>query len=162
MRLIDALEKSSDSAYQTFLLHVFAYTGIQLRQSVFLFCRVVNVNSQDLVSLKKSCLSFFQAKALFSTVTPTTWTFGHIIPAHAQYGLGLNSISMEGQEVKHIAMSQYNRNTNFHGRWAQIFRYEFVQLIWLRTKGFFGREQCLQGNLHSTGCFKWRNLFLWV
>lgn len=82
------------------------------------------------MSLKKSCLSFFRAKALFSTVTPTTWTFGHIIPAHAQdvfekYGLGLNSISMEGRDAKPIAISQYNQNTNFHGRWAQIFRYEF-------------------------------------
>ena len=37
MHLIDALEKSSDSAHQTFLLHVFAYTRIQLRQSVSLF-----------------------------------------------------------------------------------------------------------------------------
>ena len=142
MHLIDALKKSSDSAHQTFLLHVLAYTGIQLRESVSLFCRVVNVNSQDLVSLKKSCLSFFWAKALFSTVTPTTWTFGHIIPAHAQdvfekYGLGLNSISMEGREAKHIAISRYNQNTNFHGRWPPIFRYEFVQLIWLRAKGFF-------------------------
>ena len=145
MHLIDALKKSSDSAHQTFLLHVFAYTGIQLRQSVSLFCRVVNVNSQDLVSLKKSCLNFFRAKALFSTVTPTTWTFGHIIPAHAQdvfekYGLGLNSVSMEGREAKHIAISRYNQNTNFHGRWAQIFRHEFVQLIWLRAKGFFLEE----------------------
>ena len=145
MHLIDALKKSSDSAHQTFLLHVFAYTGIQLRQSVSLFCRVVNVNSQDLVSLKNSCLNFFRAKALFSTVTPTTWTFGHIIPAHAQdvfekYNLGLNSVSMEGREAKHIAISRYSQNTNFHGRWSQIFRYEFVQLIWLRAKGFFVEE----------------------
>ena len=97
------------------------------------------------MSLKKSCLNFFRAKALFSTVTPTTWAFGHIIPAHAQdvferYSLGLNSISMEGREAKHIAMSQYNQNTNFHGRWVQIFRHEFVQLIWLRVKGFFVEE----------------------
>ena len=145
MHLTDALKKSSDSAHQTFSLHVFAYTGIQLRQSVSIFCRVVNVNSQDLVSLKNSCLNFFRAKALFSTVTPTTWTFGHIIPAHApdvfeKYGLGLNSVSMEGREAKHIAISRYSQNTNFHGRWAQIFRYEFVELIWLRAKGFFIEE----------------------
>lgn len=96
MHLIDALKKSSDSAHQTFLPHVFAYTGIQSRQSVSLFCRVANVNTQDLLSLKNSCLNFFRAKALFPTVTHTTWTFGHIIPAHAQdvfvkYSLGLNS-----------------------------------------------------------------------
>ena len=141
MHLIDALKKSSDSAHQTFLLRVFAYTGIQLRQSVYLFCRVLNVNYQDLVSLKNSCFNFW-AKALFSTVTPTTWTFGHIMPAHAQdvfekYSLGQNSVSMEGREAKHIAISQYSQNTNFHSRWAQIFHYEFVQLIWLRAKGFF-------------------------
>ena len=83
MHLIDAMKKSSDSLYQTFILYIFAYTGIQLRQNVSLFCRVVNVNSQDLVSLRNSCLNFFRAKSIFSTVTPTTWTFGHIIPAHA-------------------------------------------------------------------------------
>ena len=143
MYLIDALKMASDSARQTFSLHVFAYTGIQLRQSVSLFCRVVNINSQELVLLKNSCLNFFQAKALFSnSVTPTTWTIGHIIPAHAQdvfekYSLGLNAVSMEGREAKHIAISRYSQNTNFFGRWAQIFRYEFVQLIWLREKGFF-------------------------
>ena len=110
MHLNDALKESSDSAHQTFSLHVFDYTGNQLRQSVSIFSRVVNVNSQDLVSLKNSCLNFFQVKALFSTVTPTTWTFSHIIPAHAQdvfekYGLGLNSVSMEGLEAEHIAKS---------------------------------------------------------
>ena len=94
------------------------------------------------MSLKNSCFNFIQAKALFSTVTPTTWTFGHIMPAHAQdvfekYSLGQNSVSMEGQEAKHIAISRYSQNTNFHSRWAQIFHYEFVQLIWLRAKGFF-------------------------
>ena len=81
MHLIDALKKSSDSAHQTFLVHVFAYTGIQLRQSVSLFCRVVNVNPQDLVSLKNSCFYLFRAKALFSTVRPTTRTFGHTDPS---------------------------------------------------------------------------------
>ena len=47
---------------------------------------------------------------------------------------------MEGREAKHIAISRYSQNTNFHGRWSKIFRYEFVQLIWLRAKGFLVEE----------------------
>lgn len=42
--------------------------------------------------------------------------------------------------MKHTAVSRYSQNTNFHGRRAQIFRYEFFQLIWLRAKGFFVEE----------------------
>ena len=47
---------------------------------------------------------------------------------------------MEGREAKHIAIRRYCQNTNFHGRWMQIFRHEFVHLIWLREKGYDVRE----------------------
>lgn len=112
------------------------------------FEKVFRLSSSDIFT---TCLCL-QAKAFFSTVTPTTWTFGHIIPAHAQdvfekYSLGLNSVSMEGREAKHIAISHYSQNTNFHGRWAQIFCYEFFQLIWLRAKGFFVEETMLTRKL---------------
>jgi hypothetical protein len=43
---------------------------------------------------------------------------------------------MEGRETKHIAIRRYSQNINFHGRWMQIFRHEFVHLIWLRLRGY--------------------------
>ena len=96
------------------------------------------------MALKNSCSNFFRAKCLFSTVTRTTWTFGQIIPAHAQdvfekYKLGLNVVSMEGREANWL-IGRYSHNTKVHGRWAQIFRHEFVKLIWLREKGYFVEE----------------------
>ena len=57
-----------------------------------------------------------------------------------KYGLGLNVVSMEGRESKHVAIARYSKNSNFTGRWEQIFRHEFVQLIWLRERGYYESE----------------------
>ena len=43
---------------------------------------------------------------------------------------------MEGMEAKHIAISRYSQNTNYVMRWEQIFRHEFLSLIWLRERGY--------------------------
>ena len=136
MFLIDALKQPHDSARQTFRLHIFAYLCLMLRQCVSIFCRVIHVTYEDVADLKQHCLNFFRARCLFNRVTPTTWTIGHIVPSHAlqvfqKYHLGLNVVSMEGREAKHIAVKRYCQNTNYHGRWIQIFRHEFVHLIWL-------------------------------
>jgi len=72
---------------------------------------------------------------------PTVWTIGHIVPAHTEHmkqlydmGLGLNS--MEGREAKHIFIRKYSENTLPNQRWEQIFRHEYVSLIWLRQRGY--------------------------
>lgn len=70
---------------------------------------------------------------------------GHVIPAHAsdvfqKYNLGLNVVSMEGCEAKHMAITRYSQNTNHHSRWMQIFQHEFVHLIWLRERGYGGDD----------------------
>lgn len=155
MLIIDTLRQPGDSKKQSFTLHVFAYICLQLRQSVSIFCRVVNINLQDLVQLKQFCSNFFKACCLFTpSISPTIWNGGHLIPAHAldvfnKYQLGLNSISMEGRESKHMAIGRYSTNTNFSGRWLQIFRHEFVKLIWLRERGFYVAE-----NLDNTNSKK--------
>ena len=43
---------------------------------------------------------------------------------------------MEGREAKHIAIARYSKNTAFLNRWQQLFRHEFISLIWLREKGY--------------------------
>ena len=71
MYIIDAVKEPTDSAKQTFSLHVFAYF-LQLRQAVSIFCKVLNVNLQDLVNLQMYCSNFFRARCLFSSgVSPT-------------------------------------------------------------------------------------------
>ena len=146
MFIIDAVKQSTDSEKQTFTLHVFAYICLQLRQIVSIVCRVVNITLQDIAQLKQYCLNMFRACCLFTnSISPTIWCIGHVIPAHAmdvfnKYQLGLNCVSMEGRESKHITIGRYSQNTNFSGRWGQIFSHEFVQLIWLREKGFYEEE----------------------
>ena len=54
----------------------------------------------------------------------------------AKYGLGLGVNSMEGREAKHIAISKYCANTSYMHRWEQVFRHEYISLIWLRQKGY--------------------------
>lgn len=137
MFIIGALKAPSDTAKQEFALHVFAYICLQLREAVSIFCRVVNVIQLDLNSLKQYRTHFFKACCLF-----TWWNVGHHIPAHFlqvfdKYQLGLNAVSIEGRESKHVCVDRYSRNTAFSGRWWQIFRYEFVQLIWLRERGHY-------------------------
>ena len=81
--------------------------------------------------------------ALFlpTSVNPTVWTIGHIIPAHTKevhekYGQGLGIVTMEGREAKHIALKKLSENT-FHKRhWYEIFKHEFVMLVWLPEQGF--------------------------
>ena len=110
MFVIDALKLTSDSEKQTFLLHYFAYTCLQLRQCVSISCRIKSVNLESLNQLRQHCSNYFRANCLFTkSVTPTVWNIGHLVPAHAEdvfekYQLGLNVVSMEGRECKHMSI----------------------------------------------------------
>ena len=122
-------------------LHTFACNLDKL----FIVCRVVNIRLQDIAQLKQYCLNLFRACLFTNFISPTIWCMGHVIPAHAmdvfnKYELGLNCVSMEERESKHITIGRYSQNTDFSERWGQIFSYEFVKLIWLREKRFYEEE----------------------
>lgn len=139
MTIFLSLKTDEDRQYHTFQLHVFAYTGINLRDSVSLFSRVT-ISGEQVQNLQQVCSNFFRATALFLSSTPTSWTIGHVVPFHAKQlfnslGMGLGINTMEGREAKHIALAQFTRNTQFSSRWAQVFRHEYVSLIWLRENG---------------------------
>ena len=40
-------------------------------------------------------------------------------------------MTMEGREAKHIALQKLSANTTYQRRWAEIFRHEFIMLVWL-------------------------------
>jgi hypothetical protein len=66
---------------------------------------------------------------------------GNIVPAHARemqekYGMGLALNSMEGREAKHISIARYSQNTCYQNRWEQVFRHEYISLLWLRERGY--------------------------
>ena len=65
---------------------------------------------------------------------------GHIVPVHARqvftkYGQGLGTVTMEGREAKHIFLKKLSENTTYQRRWAEIFKHEFIMLIWLPEQG---------------------------
>lgn len=127
----------------TTLLHVYslAYAGLCLRNSVSLFSRV-RISESDVKSLKHECEQYYNCQALFlDTVRPTTWTIGKAIPYYTSeiysdlgFGLGLNS--MQGREAKHAKLAAYAKNTTKGKRlrWWQIFKHEFMELVWLKEK----------------------------
>lgn len=129
MTIFLSLKTDEDRQYHTFQLHVFAYTGINLRDSVSLFSRVT-ISGEQVQNLQQVCSNFFRATTLFLSSTPTSWTIGHVVPFHAKQlfnslGMGLGINTMEGREAKHIALAQFTRNTQFSNRWAQVFRHEY-------------------------------------
>ena len=76
-----------------------------------------------------------------SAVNPTVWTIGHVLSEHAEqvysiYKQGLLTVTMEGREAKHIALQRLSVNTTYQQRWQEIFRHEFVMLIWLPEQGY--------------------------
>ncbi|CAH3190620.1 unnamed protein product [Porites evermanni] len=101
------------------------------------------ISVEQLTQLSVAACEHYLVNALFlcSSVNPTVWTIEHIIPAHTKdvhkkYGQGLGIVTMEGREAKHIALKKLSENTFFHRRWYEIFKYEFVMLVWLPEQGF--------------------------
>ena len=139
MFLIDLVEEKT-LGMQSKQLHIHAYLCLCLRNAVSLFSRI-NISDEEVSSLEQHCCSFFCGYSLFFSVNPTVWTLGHVVPLHTKemkgkYGMGLGLNYMEEREAKHIAISRYSRNTAYLYRWEQIFRHEYISLIWLRKKGY--------------------------
>ena len=101
MTLLSALELEDDQPLHSFALHLFATIAVNLRDSVSIFSRIT-VTDEEVIRLKEVASSYFRACALFSSVSPTTWTIGHCVPVHTkqikqQLGLGLGVNTMEGR-----------------------------------------------------------------
>ena len=141
MYLIDVVEPfAKQGSKRHFTLHALAYFCITLRNCVSLFCRVV-ITDEDLVELESHCKTLFTLNCLFFAPHRTVWHVGNIVPAHARemqekYGMGLALNSMEGREAKHISIARYSRNTCYQNRWEQVFRHEYISLLWLRERGY--------------------------
>ena len=120
MRLIRWLSGENDSEHQRTTLLVLAYIGLRLRDCVSLFNRF-EISVEQLTPLSVAASKYYRVNALLlsSSVNPTMWTIGHIIPAHTKivhekYGQGLGIVTMEGREAKHIALKKLIENTFFH------------------------------------------------
>ena len=141
MRLIKFLSQEKDTQKQRQAVLVLAYIGLRLRDCCSIFSRF-EIMETDLSKLKKLAKEYFRANALFvpSSVNPTIWTLGHVLPVHAEdvytlYGQGLLTVTMEGREAKHIALKKLSENTTYQQRWLDIFRHEYIMLVWLPEQG---------------------------
>ena len=142
MRLVKWLSSEKDFKRQRQTVLIYAYVGLKLRDCVSIFNRS-DITAEQLSRLAVVAREYFWANALFlpSSVNPTVWTIGHIIPSHAQdvhrkYKQGLGTVTMEGREAKHIALKKLSENTTSQRQWPEIFKHEFVMLIWLPEQGF--------------------------
>lgn len=141
MLLISCLENDvKKGTREEVILHILAYICFNLRNCVSLFTRV-DISYSQITKLRQFCINYFKAHCLFLKVNPTVWTLGHILPAHVhvmknmyQMGLGLNL--MEGREAKHVFIAKYSASTLYSFRWEQIFRHEYLTLVWLRQRGY--------------------------
>ena len=139
MYLINLLEPSAKSKQGRLVLHIHAYLCLSLRDAVSLFSRII-ITDADVLKLEKHCRHFYRGYCLYFHVNPTIWSLGNVVPEHtkqikAKYGLGLGLNSMEGREAKHISIAKFCANTAYCHRWDQVFRHEFISLIWLREQG---------------------------
>jgi hypothetical protein len=152
MFLIAAIEPFSGKGSQNeFTLHILSYFCLTLRDCVSLFNRL-EISQQQVSDLEQKCKQFFKINMLFFPFHPTVWHLGHIVPVHVRdmkdkYDLGLAMNSMEGRESKHQSIARYSKNTIYHLRWQQIFRHEYVSLLWLRERGYNGGQHSSSRNL---------------
>ena len=116
-------------------VHILAFIGLHLRESVALFSRF-NITEDDIVKLEKSCELYYRASALFLNVTLTTWTIGNVVPKHVRdcydkFGLGLAINTMHGREAKHLRLKDYTKKATVANRWQTAFRHEYMSTVWL-------------------------------
>ena len=100
----------------------------------------LSLTDEELQSLQTCCTNFFRVHALYLAAKLTTWTIGHVVPAHARelhqsLGVGLGMNTMEGREAKHVVLAKFVHNTHVSDRWRQVFKHEFISLIWLPENG---------------------------
>ena len=142
MTLVKSLSQEEDSQKQKQTILVLSYIGLRLRDCCSIFNRF-EAQQTDIAKLSTLAQEYYRANALFqpSSVNPTVWTIGHVVPMHAQfmfdtYGQGLLTVTMEGREAKHIALHRLSLNTTYRQRWREVFRHEFIMLIWLPEHGY--------------------------
>ena len=135
--LLSLLKLPSDSRKQIQTILALHYVGLRLRDC----CSIINrfdMKQVDIDKLSVLAREYYRANALFlpTSVNPTIWTIGNVVPFHAQqvydkYKQGLLTVTMEGREAKHLALLRLKANTTYQNRWQEIVRHEFIMLIWL-------------------------------
>ena len=139
-KLVKVLLPNDLDCYEDLIIYAIAFMAVNLRDAVSIFSRITDMKQELLANLNRCCVNYFNAAALFlSRITVSVWTLGYIVPVHAnkmfekfKTGLGLNT--MQGREAKHQRLGGYAKNTTHQNKWQQIFRHEYISLVWLREQ----------------------------
>ena len=143
MSVVTAISCDDDRPVHKLQICAFAFIGLQLRDSISRFTRVI-ITDSVLEEMKVSCKKYFNACSLFlDNVTPTVWTNGYAVPYHAelilrrfQLGLGINS--MQGREAKHVRIARYSKHATLTTRWTLVMRHDYITTVWLRKLDLSG------------------------
>ena len=129
-RLLTFLRQEGDSQKQQQTVLTLAYVGLRLRD----LCSIINrfeVEDTHLEQLPTLAQEYYRANALLlpTSVNPTIWTIGHVVPAHARqvyekYGQGLLTVTMDGREAKYIALQKLSANPTYQNRWDEILSHD--------------------------------------
>ena len=105
---------------------MYAFIGLKLRACVSLF-NCFEITNEQIQELARKSLEYFRANALFlsTSVNPTVWTLGNIVPTHCKevfqrYGQGLCTVTMEGREAKHVFLKRLSEKSSFQRQWYDI------------------------------------------
>lgn len=139
MYLLTAISRDDDSPSDNLRMVVLAFVGLQLRNATSRFSRIL-IDEDVLHELQECCKKYFNACAiLLGKITPTVWTIGYAIPYHAellfrQLGIGLGINTMQGQEAKHVRISDYAKHSTRKTRWKLVMRHDSISNVWLRKQ----------------------------
>jgi hypothetical protein len=88
----------------------------------------------NLPSFTLATQEYLRVNAMFlpTSVNPTV----HAQQVFAQYSKDLALVTMEGREAKHIFLKKLNQNTTYQRWWLEIFKHEYIMLVWLPEHGY--------------------------
>ncbi|CAB4005597.1 Hypothetical predicted protein, partial [Paramuricea clavata] len=77
-----------------------------------------DMKETDISKLNSLAVEYFRANAMFlpTSVNPTRWTIGHVLPMHGKqvfdaYNQGFLTVTMGSREAKHVALQRLSFNS---------------------------------------------------
>lgn len=141
-KLIKMLLSNITSEESKVKLHQLFYCSLLHRKIIGYSVRIDGFDGEMQKELEISAQSLFKACCLFyPRLSVSMWVLTNVLPAHSshtlqKYNFGIGCNTMEAREQKHQQIQKYSHNTTFQNRWQQIFRHEFIQLVYLREHGY--------------------------
>ena len=126
---------------KVFLMQVF-YDSIHLLKLIPIFIQIDDISNNKLSKMFVSGRRLFVCCSLHDASLSPNWCFFSIVVPHQEkhlfhkFGFDLGINTMKGREKKHQQITEYSKYTTYQNRWADNFRHEYMQVIYLRENDF--------------------------